>query len=139
MVRRTPPNNDKKWYDHSVTAGNELYAKVTDEILPQAEVKYDEMLIVANDFVEKTQDSFNYIIENPEKVTTESIASLTESLSSAGNISAELASGLQAKASEITSLLVEQPMQTIETAYTELLSTLLNQYFEIVTNIISTL
>jgi hypothetical protein len=97
------------------------------------------VLVTANDFGLKTMDSINHIIDNPEQVSAETIESMTETLAMASNISSELVTELQGKSSEIMGLLLEQPMQTLEAAYTEILSSLLNGYFELVTNILASL
>ena len=119
--------------------GADLYAKVTDEVLPQVEAKVDELLVATSDFGAKTLDSINFSIDHPEQMIAESVAFLTESLVGAQNILAELAAEVQDKGAEIIALLLEQLMQTIESAYTELLTTLLNSYFELVSNILATL
>lgn len=125
-----------KWYDTSVLYGNELYARVVEDIIPQMETKYDEVVVASTDFGTKTMDSINYVIENPEQVTSESIESVTATLTEAGNISTELVTELQDKTSEIVALLLDKPLETIENAYMDILTTLLNSYFELVSNIL---
>ncbi|MCK5831119.1 MAG: hypothetical protein KAH20_12555 [Methylococcales bacterium] len=125
-----------KWYDHSVILGNELYVKVTDEFWPQAEIQYDEILVATHESGSKILNTYYYFKENPEQVSIDSIEFLTESLVKVGNISAELTAELQTKGAEIVSLLLEQPLQTFELACKEILTALLNGYFEIVSNIL---
>ena len=134
-----PVLTTRQWYHQAVASGTELYAKVTGEILPQAEAKVDELVVAANEFGTKTVDSMMFVIDHPEQVTAESIEFLTESLAGAKDISTELALEIQEKGSEIIALLLEQPLQTLESAYMELLTTLLNSYFELVSNILATL
>lgn len=127
------------WYEQSVNYGTDIYVKVLDQLLPQTKATYNEMLVTANDLGIKTMDSINHIIDNPEQVSAETIESMTETLTMASNISSELVNELQGKSSEIIGLLLEQPMQTLEAAYMEILSSLLNGYFEVVSNILASL
>ncbi len=125
------------WYQQSVIYTAVLYSKILDELLPQTEATCTEMLAVANDFGIKTIDRVTHFIDNPEQVSVETIESITETFSMASDISSELVSELQNKSAEIIRLLLEQPMQTFESAYMELLSNLLNGYFQLVTNILT--
>jgi len=134
-----PVETTKQWGDVSVAYGSEVYAKVTNELIPQAEAEYADFLLAANDLGARTKQSINYVVENPNQVTTETIESITQSLTEAGNLSTELATELQLQTSEIVALLLEQPMQTLESAYMEILSSLLNGYFELVSNILISL
>lgn len=131
-----PIDTTVSWYEQSVIYGADLYARVLDELLPQTQATYIEMLAVANNISMNTIDSIYHIIDNPEQVSAETIESMTETLSMASDISLELVNELQSKSAEIIALLLEQPMQTLEAAYMELLSSLLNGYFELVSNIL---
>ena len=131
-----PVETSTQWGEISAAYGSELYAKLTNELIPQAEAGYQGLILAANDLGLKTKESINFVIENPTQVTTETIESITSSLTEVGDLSAEVATELQLKTTEILDLLLEQPMQTLESAYMEILTSLLNGYFELVSNIL---
>lgn len=125
------------WYNQTVTACVDLYAELFEQVLPQAEQSYDHVLAVASNYAEKTKDSLNYLIENPQQVSADAIEAMTESLSAAGEASTELFEALQEKSAEIVTLLTEHPLQTLESAAMESLSALLDVYFELVSALLA--
>lgn len=127
------------WYDQSVSFATDLYAKLNAQLLPKAQRSYEEMLATASEVAAQTQDTISYMVDNPEQVTAEAIATMSETLTAAGNVSAELIDEIQAKTSEIVALLLEQPLQTLEATYMQVLSSLLESYFELVSNLLITL
>jgi len=134
-----PIETTTQWSEISAAYGSELYAKLTNELIPQAEAEYTDLLVAANDFGVRTIQSIDFAIENPSQVSTEAIQSITGSLTEAGNLSTELAAELQFKTEEIVELLIAQPILTLESAYMEILTSLLNGYFELVSNILISL
>ena len=116
------------WFNQASGYGTELYAVFAEQLKPLAETSYEEMLTSASDYAVKIRDTVGYVTENPEQVTAEAIASMTSTRTAAGNVSAE-----------IVALLLEQPLQTLEPAYMELLSSLLNGYFELVSTLLASL
>jgi hypothetical protein len=73
-----------------------------------------------------------------EQITVEAFTALNQSLSTyidnALNVSSLVLNDLSSKADEIISLLIEQPIETMETLYYQTLTNLLNSYFDIVSS-----
>ncbi len=65
-------------------------------------------------------------------MAAESIRSITDILAVMGNASVELIEQLREKTAAIVSLLLERPMQTLESTASELLTDLIDGYFELV-------
>ncbi len=125
----SPVNTSSKWADSVIIYGENIYTHITNNILPQAFNNYKSTLSVANELALKTQRSLNFIIENPRAITKNTIESATYSLTEAGRLSAEIAFELQIRTFEIIQLLLEQPLETLESAYMSFLTHLLNGYF----------
>ncbi len=136
------------WYNQSANYCTELYAGITEQLIPQVQsdyekllaqvqTDYEKILASASEFALQTRDNISYMTENPEQVTAEAIEAMNETLTAAGNVSTELLDELQTKTSEIITLLLEQPLQTMEAAYMQVLTSLLNSYFELVSGILA--
>ncbi len=54
-----PMDTTSQWFELSVNYGSELYAKVDNDLIPKAEVEYEEVLSAVNDFGVKTRESIN--------------------------------------------------------------------------------
>ncbi len=131
-----PIATSKLWYGQWVEYGTVMYAVLLDEILPQAETTYTAMLTSSNQFSVNVLNNLNYIIDNPEQVSAESIEFMTETLIHVGNVSTEMASELQTKTAEIVELLMQQPLEMLEASYISILTGLLDTYFALVSNIL---
>jgi hypothetical protein len=59
---------------------------------------------------------------------------LSTYIDNALNVSSLVLNDLSSKADEIISLLIEQPIETMETLYYQTLTNLLNSYFDIVSS-----
>lgn len=132
----SPVATTKEWYRLSADYNADMYAILMDEILPKTELAYQEVLTSANEYRMETLEQLNYMIDNPEQVTAESIEVMTETLTAAGNQSAEWLAELQGKSADIIELLLAQPLETMEAASMELLAGLLNGYFAVVSNML---
>lgn len=134
-----PLDTTSRWYDQAIIYGTDLYAVFFDVVLPKAEANYQEILIAASDWTDRTRETISFMVENPSQVTVEAIQTMTENLTTVGNVSMEMVQDLQNKTAEIVVLLLRHPWQTLETATMELLSDLLNGYFELVSALLSTM
>ncbi|WP_031434155.1 hypothetical protein [Methylomarinum vadi] len=128
-----------RWYDQAVIYGTELYAGFFENIIPQVEANYQEIASMTTDWVGRTRDNINYMVENPQQITTEAIQTMTENLTAVGNLSKEMVEELQDKTAEIIALLLDHPWQTLESGAMDLLANLLDGYFELVSSLLATM
>lgn len=133
-----PVETSKIWYQQSLDYGADVYAVFINDVVPKTGLAYQNMMAAADTYRIEMMDKLNYLVENPEQVTAETVEMMTRSLSVAGDVSSSLWTDLQAKSSELITLLLQQPLETMESASVEILTGLLNGYFQVVSNILQT-
>ncbi len=133
-----PVETATRWQAEATEKSNQLYATFNDNILPAVKADYDQLVVNLVDYGLQSRQSFQVFLDNPEQITVEAFTALNQSLSTyidnSLNVSALILNDLSSKADEIISLLIEQPMETMETFYYQSLTNLLNSYFDIVSS-----
>jgi len=133
-----PVETATRWQSEATEKGNQLYATFNDNILPAAKADYDQLIVTLVDYGLQSRQSFQVFLDNPEQITVEAFTALNQSLSlyidNSLNASSLILNALSSKADEIISLLIEQPMETMEAFYYQSLTNLLNSYFDIVSS-----
>lgn len=137
-----PTETATRWQAIAVNKGNEYYAMLNNEIIPQLQADYQHLASNATDYGIQSRQAFQFFLDHPEQVTVEAFTSLNQALltffDQSMNVSAMVLDDLSLKATEIVNLLIEQPMVTMENIYYESLAALINSYFEIVSSLIAT-
>ncbi|WP_428356533.1 hypothetical protein [Methyloprofundus sp.] len=137
-----PTETATRWQAQAVEKGNELYSILNTEIIPSAQADYIQLVSNVTNYGIRSRESFQVFLDNPEKVTVEAFTAFNQALTlfidKSVNVSSIILDELSAKADEIITLLIEQPIQTVENIYYDSLATLLNNYFEIVSSLIIT-
>jgi hypothetical protein len=135
-----PVETATRWQAEATEKSNQLYATFNDSILPAVKADYDQLIMTLVDYGLQSRQSFQVFLDNPEQITVEAFTALNQLLSTyidnSLNVSALILNDLSSKADEIISLLIEQPMETIETFYYQSLTNLLNSYFDIVSSVV---
>lgn len=133
-----PVETATRWQAEATEKSNELYATFNDNILPAVKADYDQLIVTLVDYGLQSRQSLQVFLDNPEQITVEAFTALNQSLSTyidnALNVSSLVLNDLSSKADEIISLLIEQPIETMETLYYQTLTNLLNSYFDIVSS-----
>ncbi|MCF7969616.1 MAG: hypothetical protein K9L22_00430 [Methylococcaceae bacterium] len=133
-----PVETATRWQAEATEKGNQLYATFNDNILPAVKADYEQLIVTLVDYGLQSRQSFQVFLDNPEQMTVEAFTAFNQSLSAfiehSLKVSSLMLNELSSKASEIISLLIEQPMETIEAFYYQSLTTLLNSYFDIVSS-----
>ena len=133
-----PVETATRWQAEASEKSNQLYATFNDSILPAAKADYDQLIVTLVDYGLQSRQSFQTFLDNPEQITAEAFTAFNQSISTYINktldVSSLIMNDLSNKAGEIISLLIEQPMETMEAFYYQSLSNLLNSYFDIVSS-----
>ncbi|RLA18087.1 MAG: hypothetical protein DRQ62_14185 [Gammaproteobacteria bacterium] len=133
-----PVETATRWQAEATEKGNQLYATFNDNILPAVKADYDQLIVTLVDYGLQSRQSFQVFLDNPEQITVEAFTALNQSLSTyidkTLDVSSLILNDLSNKAGEIISLLIEQPMETMEAFYYQSLTNLLNSYFDIVSS-----
>ena len=133
-----PVETATRWQTEATEKGNQLYATFNDNILPAVKADYDQLIVTLVDYGLQSRQSFQVFLDNPEQITVEAFTALNQSLSTyidkTLDVSSLILNDLSNKADEIISLLIEQPMETMEAFYYQSLTNLLNSYFDIVSS-----
>ncbi len=127
-----PMETTVAWYQAGQGYANGVYQTAVNDWVPQIENSYEQALETVVDYSLQARGGFEYLLDNPDKVSAEAIESITEAMVATGNLSMEMVVKLQETSAEIIALLMEQPLQTLQTAYVDVLNGLLNTYFDLV-------
>ncbi|OQK18438.1 hypothetical protein AU255_11655 [Methyloprofundus sedimenti] len=133
-----PIDTATRWQAEATEKGNQLYADFNDNILPAVKADYDQLIVTMIDYGLQSRQAFQVFLDNPEQITVEAFTALNQSimfyLNKTLDISLVALKGVSDKADEIISLLIKQPMETMEAFYYQSLTALLNSYFDIVSS-----
>ena len=138
-----PSETAIRWQAQVSTKADEAYATFNSEILPTVTANYHQLINNAADLNSRAQDALQFFINNPEKVTMEAFSSLSQAITlimdKSMNVSADMLSTLSTQADKIISLLLEQPIETMESIYYDSLTALLNGYYNTITAILTSM
>jgi hypothetical protein len=120
------------WYDQAATRSDELYTRMNEELLPQAEASYQQLVADVTDAGRETQLYLQNFMENPETVAAEAIAPVMAYLDAATKATEQALLNSFYALSDLFNLFMEQPTETLESTYYYLLSELLDLYSQTV-------
>ncbi len=133
-----PVDTATRWQAEATQKTNQLYTTFNDTILPAVKADYEQLIVTLVDYGMQSRQSLQAFLDNPEQMTVEAFTAVNQGfmfyLNKTLDISLIALNNLTNKADEIINLLIEQPMETMETFYYQSLTTLLNSYFDIVSS-----
>ena len=138
------------WYEQALGYGNQTYARVSGEILPKVDATYEQAILDVSEFGRQTGEFWQAFYNNPEMVVVSlmepvsaQFRALIDTSEAVFNTSLEATEtywiGLYSAMIDLLNLLLEQPGLTLTALYQNMLSTLLDTYFEIVTALLGML
>lgn len=124
------------WYDQAARRSDELYARMTEELLPQAEASYQQLVADVSDAGRETQLYLQNFLENPEAVAAEAIAPVMAYLDAATEATEQALLNSFYALSDLFNLFMEQPTETLESTYYYLMSELLDLYSQAISSLL---
>jgi len=134
-----PIDVSQQWFEQLVNFGTSLYTQFNQEWKPQIQSNFDLLSEKTATWLSQIQNTLEYIVENPEQVSTETIETLTETVSELGSASSELVEELQIKSQELIEQLANISLQTLEDGSIELINSLLNSYVSLINEIVTSI
>ncbi len=136
-----PTETAARWQAEASEKGSELYARFNNDMLPALKSDYQLLISNTKDYSTQAQEALQFFIDNPEKVTVEAFTAFNQALmafiNKTMNVSELLLDEITNQVNEIISLLIAQPMQTMEDIYYDSLTALLNGYFQLVSSLLT--
>ena len=133
-----PIETTKLWYSQLSEKSSELQARLVEQVIPEAQENYDQIVARISDFGSKSNMVFQKMVDNPEEITAQTIESLNVFVSETVDITAEQLTELKSRSADLIALLLEKPAATLDSLYTDLLNAMLNTYFELVSSLLVT-
>ncbi|MBE0471922.1 MAG: hypothetical protein IBX55_20740 [Methyloprofundus sp.] len=116
-----PTETATRWQAEAIEKGNQLYATFNDNILPAVKADYEQLIVTLVDYGVQSRQSFQVFLDNPEQITVEAFTAFNQGLmfylNKTLDISLVALNELSDKADEIISLLIAQPLETMEAFY----------------------
>ncbi|MGR9115327.1 MAG: hypothetical protein ACU85E_06140 [Gammaproteobacteria bacterium] len=145
---QNPVETSAAWYQQAVEYSTRAYAYVAAQMWPQAEAGYRQVVADVTEFGQQTGEFWHAFYENPEEVTVSLVEpismrfnSMVDASQAYMNASLETVEayllGLYSASIELFKLLIEQPGNTITALYQNMLSALLDLYFDLVSSLLS--
>jgi len=135
-----PVETATRWQNFTVERSNQLYANVSNEIIPTVQTRYQDLIFSISDYGTRSRQALQPLLDNPEQVTLQAFTKLNHEVdilvSQVTTISTASLAQLSEQAEKIISLLLKQPIQAMEAFYYNSLTALLNGYFEIVSSLL---
>ncbi len=143
MLARTwyknPIGISRQWFEQGILYTKQLHATFRNQWFPQMEDYYAGITAKTENLTAQLVEQVNYAVENPDQITAEFIESLNQELAELGTATNEILNELQVTGTRLIRLLLEKPMETLETGTMELLNALLDNYFALVSHILISL
>lgn len=134
-----PVETTSQWYAQAIDQGTQLYAQLNEVYLPKAEAVYEQSIAEATQWGRQAGEFWQAFYDQPQAAVATLVEPVTNYANHALDVSEAYLLSIYSAMLELFDLLLEQPAQTLEAVYQNMLAGLLEVYYQLISSLLTVL
>lgn len=134
-----PLETGSQWYAQAVDYGAQMYAQVNEVYFPKVESMYEQTIAEATQLGRQAGEFWQAFYDHPQATVAALVEPVTNYTNQALDVAEVYFVSVYSAILELFDLMLEQPTETLEAVYQNVLAGLLDVYFQMISSLLAML
>lgn len=131
-----PVETGSQWYAQAIDYGTQMYAQVNEVYFPKVESMYEQTIVAATQLGRQAGEFWQAFYDHPQATVAALVEPVTNYTNQAIDVAEVYFVSVYSAILDLFELMLEQPTETLEAIYQNVLAELLDVYFQMISSLL---